>query len=69
MSASAAAPGTTEDRTAFIRAKNATEGVAPTGGKLFPAGSAEEEEAVGTEGADAVSAMLSTFDDSDDEEG
>lgn len=67
-------PGTSEDRAAYLRAKNSGDNPAgcsckTDGGVIAKVGGdgAGEEEIVEKAGADAVSAMLSTFDDSDEE--
>lgn len=68
-------PGSSADRTAFLRDKIIAENLAANGGGRGDqqqeagrgGGEEEEEELVGDEGADAMSKMLSSFDDSDDE--
>lgn len=76
------APGSSKDRTAFIREKLAAEKLSAEsnvgvsggrrgGGEKGGSGEGREgeavEELVGDAGADAMSKMLSSFDDSDDE--
>lgn len=55
---------------AILRAKSSAEEKAGNtmAGKIRVGAGEGEEEVVEKEGADAVSAMLSTFDDSDDDE-
>ena len=69
-------PGSSADRTAFLRDKIVAENLAANGGgrggQKQEAGregeEVEEEEFVGDRGADAMNEMLASFDDSDDEE-
>lgn len=67
--------GTTAERVAYLRDKGASETSEGGNGSVnrgkasgSRGGGGPEEEAVGTDGADAVTAMLSSFDDSDGEE-
>lgn len=63
-------PGSASERSAFIREKIAAESSAGSGSRAR-AGRAGvedgEEESVGDEGADAMSKMLESFDDSDED--
>lgn len=65
MSTSSGYAGTTAERTAYLREKLESESGASTG-KVVDNEGEREEELVGDQGAEAMTEMLSAFDDNDD---